>query len=93
MVIWTEPARQDLKSIFAFIAQDSPIYAKKAVKHIVEKSMELKIFPRRGRIVPEYNDPNIREIFIYSYRLMYEVTEKNVHVLGVIHGKMDYKPD
>jgi addiction module RelE/StbE family toxin len=74
MVIWSKPAKKDLRQIFEYIARDSRFYAKKAVNNIVEKSMTLDSSPRRGRIVPEINDPDIREIFIYSYRLMYHIT-------------------
>lgn len=93
MVIWSTPARNDLKQIFEYIAQDSTFYARKVVKNIVEKSMTIKDFPKRGRVVPEINEPNIREIFIYSYRLMYQITPKNIYILGVIHGKRDFSPD
>jgi toxin ParE1/3/4 len=93
MVIWSLPARDDLKQIFDYIALDSTIYAHKVVKNIVEKSMAIEDFPQRGRVVPEINDPNIREIFIYSYRLMYEITSKNIYILGIIHGKRDFSPD
>lgn len=93
MVIWSTPARNDLKQIFEYIAQDSTFYARKVVKNIVEKSMTIKDFPKRGRVVPEINEPDIREIFIYSYRLMYQITPKNIYILGVIHGKRDFSPD
>jgi toxin ParE1/3/4 len=92
MVIWSKPAKKDLRQIFEYIARDSRYYAKKAVNNIVEKSMSLDSSPRRGRIVPEINDPDIREIFIYSYRLMYQITPKNIYILGVIHGKRDFTP-
>ena len=93
MVNWSKPAEEDLKEIFRYIARDSRFYAKKVVKNIVEKSLSLDSSPRRGRIVPEINDPDIREIFIYSYRLMYQITPDNIYILGVIHGKRDFTPD
>ncbi len=40
-----------------------------------------------GRKVPEFDDISIREIFIYSYRLIYQVREKKVLFVAVIHGK------
>ena len=43
--------------------------------------------PSWGRIVPELADPNVRERFLYSYRLVYEFSEEEIHVLTVIHGK------
>jgi addiction module RelE/StbE family toxin len=93
MVTWSKPAKKDLKQIFEYIAMDSRFYAKKVVNNIVEKSMSLDLSPRRGRVVPEINDPDIREIFIYSYRMMYQITPGNIYILGVIHGKRDFVPD
>ncbi len=43
--------------------------------------------PRLGRIVPELDQPNIRERFVYSYRLIYEIHPKELHILADIHGK------
>ena len=93
MVAWSKSAERDLKQIFQYIARDSIYYARKVVKNIVEKSMSLESSPRRGRMVPEINDPDIREIFIYSYRLMYQIGLDNIYILGVIHGKRDFTPD
>ncbi len=93
MVIWSIPARNDLEQIFDYIAKDSTFYAKKVVKNIAEKSMTIEDFPQKGRVVPEINEPDIREVFIYSYRLMYQITPKNIYILGVIHGKRDFSPD
>ena len=36
MVIWSEPAKADLRHIFAYIAHDSRHYAKKVTQEIVE---------------------------------------------------------
>lgn len=37
-------------------------------------------------MVPEYQDPNIREVMEGPYRVIYEVTEEEIHVVAVIHG-------
>jgi len=90
MVKWSRPARMDLKQIHDYIAKDSRYYAKKVVQTIVEKTEELMVFPEIGRIVPEIDDPNIRELFVYSYRLIYEITPHRIEILAVIHGRRDF---
>ena len=90
MVIWTDPAKLDLRDIHDYIARDSKYYAQKVSQDIVDKSEKLNLFPEIGRIVPETDDPNVREIFIYSYRLIYEVLQNSVQVLALIHGKRDF---
>ncbi len=90
MVKWTKPAKNDLKQIHDYIARDSKFYAQKILQDIVDKSEKLKIFPEIGRIVPEIGDPNVRELIIYSYRLIYEVFPNKVEILALIHGKRDF---
>ena len=47
----------------------------------------LKSFPLSGRAVSEENDKNVREHFIYNYRLIYEIRDSRIFVLTVVHGK------
>lgn len=44
-------------------------------------------FPFIGRVVPEFADESIREIFAYSYRIIYRVKDEEIHVAAVVHGK------
>jgi addiction module RelE/StbE family toxin len=90
VVKWTKPAKLDLKQIYDYIARDSKFYAKKISQEMVEKSEKLNSFPEVGRIVPEIGNPNIRELIIYSYRLIYEVFPDKVEILALIHGKRDF---
>ena len=43
-----------------------------------------------GRIVPEIGDPNVRELIVYSYRLIYEILPEEIRILALIHGKRDF---
>ena len=51
MVIWSEPAKADLRHIFEYIAHDSHHYAKKVTQEIVDKTAVLNELPRIGRAV------------------------------------------
>ena len=93
MVKWSKPAKLDLKQIYDYIAKDSKFYAQKVSQEIVEKSEKLNLFPEVGRIVPEIEDPHIRELLIYSYRLVYEVFPDKVEVLALIHSKRNFIKD
>jgi toxin ParE1/3/4 len=90
MVKWSGPARMDLKQIHDYIANDSRYYAKKVVQTIAERTEELMAFPQIGRMVTEIDSPNIRELFVYSYRLIYEISSEGIEILAVIHGKRDF---
>jgi len=49
------------------------------------------MFAGRGRIVPELSNPDIRELFVGEYRLIYAVEESCITILGLIHGRRDLK--
>jgi addiction module RelE/StbE family toxin len=90
MVIWSMPARNDLKQIYDYIAKDSRYYATNVVENVVSKAENLDEFPEIGRVVPEISDKNVRELIIYSYRLIYELVSDDVQILAIIHGKRDF---
>ena len=92
-VSWTKTALDDLDGIREFIARDSIYYAEKLVDDVFAKVDNLEIFPEMGRIVPERNDPNFRELIFGSYRIMYKIDGKCCIVTTIIHGKRLYHPD
>ncbi|MEJ1334508.1 MAG: type II toxin-antitoxin system RelE/ParE family toxin [Candidatus Sedimenticola sp. (ex Thyasira tokunagai)] len=89
MVIWSEPAKADLRSIHDFIAHDSRHYAKKVTQDIREKTDVLEGLPKVGKKVPELNDDAVRELSLYSYRIIYEIKSQDVFVLAVVHRRRD----
>lgn len=93
MVKWSHHARSQLQHIHDYIAQDSPIYAKRVVGDMVRKSVALDQLPRIGRVVPELNEETVREIPAHSYRILYEIKPEHIDVLAVIHKRRDLQPD
>jgi plasmid stabilization system protein ParE len=89
-VRWSEPALDDLSSIKAYIAKDSPPYARRFIERIFDAAEKLADFPELGRKVPEadYQD-HIREIFFQNYRIIYLNQDGGINILGVIHGSRD----
>jgi toxin ParE1/3/4 len=47
----------------------------------------LSISRAREEKCPEFDNETIRELFVYSYRIIYAVEEGQVTVAAVIHGK------
>ena len=89
-VVWTKSARDALDEAIAYIAQNSPTTARNVLTEILEKVGTLDRFSERGRIVPELEDPVVREVFAYSYRLIYRVSATEVQVLAVVHQARDF---
>ncbi|HKB68739.1 MAG TPA: type II toxin-antitoxin system RelE/ParE family toxin [Pyrinomonadaceae bacterium] len=42
-----------------------------------------------GRIVPEKNDENVRELIYQNYRIIYRIKRDQIELLTVIHGARD----
>jgi plasmid stabilization system protein ParE len=90
-LVWTENAADDLRHISDFIALDSEVYAKAVVDDVFFSLERIAEFPKSGRIVPEIGRENIREVFVASYRLIYEIKGASVIILTVIHGARKLK--
>ena len=86
-VSWSPEALEDVEAIAAYIAKDSPFYASAVVQKILDVAQSLGKFPNVGPIVPEIGEPEFRERFVYSYRVIYRVTAEQVIVVAVIHGR------
>ncbi|HVM60509.1 MAG TPA: type II toxin-antitoxin system RelE/ParE family toxin [Verrucomicrobiae bacterium] len=84
-VHWTETAQGHLDAIYHYIAQNSPEYAKRTVDRLTRRSQQIGDFPQSGRVVPEYQLEQIREVIEGSYRIIYYINPDQVDVLAVIH--------
>jgi len=84
-VVWVPSALDDLRKIKEYIARDSTNYASKFIEGAFDATERLSVFSKSGRIVPEYQNPNIREIGYGSYRIIYELVDDGVFVVAVIH--------
>ena len=93
MVIWSQPAKADLRAIHDYIATDSSYYAKKLTQDIVAKTDVLDELPRIGKVVPELGNEAIRELTEPPYRIIYEIAGENVFVLAVIHRRRELLPE
>ncbi len=84
---WSIQAAEDLDAIASYIAINSKAYAKIQIKRIREKAQQLKHHPYLGRVVPECNDKNIRELILGNYRIIYSTNYKNkIIILTVYHS-------
>jgi toxin ParE1/3/4 len=94
MVKWSAHAKAQLRHIHDYIAQDSPLYARRVSEELVQKTIDLDQLPRKGYKVPELNEDSVRELGLYSYRILYEIKPDNlIEVLAVIHKRRHMEPD
>src|SRR6266545_1842584 len=88
-IVWTEPAVEDLRELHAYIARDSEMYAGGFVERITLAAERLIDHPKLGRVVPETNDENVRELLYQRYRVIYRLRNDGIEILSVIHGARD----
>ncbi len=87
-IVWTPRAANDLTEIHSYISQDSRNAAEYVVHSILKRIELLQDFPFMGRIVPEFQDDTIREVFRFSYRIVYKYyeTSTTIRLLTIRHG-------
>jgi plasmid stabilization system protein ParE len=86
-IVWSSRAAQDLDSIIDYIAADSPAYAGAVLKNILNQTRVLARFPQLGRKVPEFDGENVRELLVYSYRIIYQLLPDESLIVAIIHGR------
>lgn len=89
-VIWSDEALTDLETLTSYISKDSTFYAVAMLDEIITASRNLSNLSERGRIVPEFEDPHIREIFVRKYRLIYKIKNTEVLIVTLVHGARDF---
>lgn len=88
-VRWSLTASTDLQEIEDFIARDSVLHAITFVDCIVDTSEMLLKTPLIGRVVPEFNRQDLREVIFRGYRIVYLVQSNEILILRVVHGARD----
>jgi toxin ParE1/3/4 len=85
-ILWTESDRNDLRAIHAFIARDSRVYARRTVDRLRKAVGRLSRFPGSDAAIHEKGFPDLREILVGNYRVIYRLNNDRVKILAVIHG-------
>ena len=82
-LIWSPLAVEQVRDIAAYIALDKPSAAVQWAEKIFNSVERLSDFPESGRVVPEIQRNEIREIVQDNYRVIYKVKPKEILVLVV----------
>jgi len=88
---WSGPAGRELESALDFIAAENRDAADRLARAVFKAVSRLERFPTSGRMVPELEDPNLREVVHAPFRILYQVTTQHVEILAVI--RTEQAPD
>jgi plasmid stabilization system protein ParE len=86
---WTPGAVSDLKSLVVYIAKADPGAAKKMAARIKKAVGMLPEFPDIGRMVPEFDNPVVRELLVRPYRVVYKRDPNDLKILAIVHSRRD----
>ena len=87
-VFLSNEALGDLERIVAYIAPHNPAAAERLGNQLLDAALSLQTLPERGRAVPEFRRPELREIIFRSYRIIYRVNnaDQSVEIIRLWHG-------
>lgn len=91
-VRWAPLAERRAAEAFAQIATDQPAGALRWLERLLRNVGQLQDFPDRGRMVPEIARPEIREVIVAPYRVVYRRDPARVLVLTVRHSRRAFDP-
>ncbi|MBI3987360.1 MAG: type II toxin-antitoxin system RelE/ParE family toxin [Lentisphaerae bacterium] len=85
---WARPGLRDLDDLLSYIARDNPAVAERFGRAILDRIGHLSTHPMLGAIVPERNNPAIRQIIHAPFRIIYRIHEgkRLLQIMRIWHG-------
>ena len=80
---WTKKSLKDLHAINDYISLDSTFYAARFISKLIKRVDQLIEFPESGRMVPEKNTNEIRELIEGNYRIFYRLHKGTITILRI----------
>ena len=81
---WTPQALEEFNRVMETLAKSASQYASEVASQVIRITRLLKRFPRIGRRSPDSSDPNIREMPLGRYMLVYRIREKEIVIYAFV---------
>ena len=78
---------RELEAALDFIALDNRDAADRLAGAVYKAVSRLQRFPASGRMVPELEDPQLREVIHEPFRVIYQQREYAVEILAVVRAE------
>ena len=83
-IAFAESAVKDIEAIRAwYTGQNVASVGERVIREIISSVERLALFPESGRIVPEFQIPNLREVIHPPFRIVYRLEENKVRIVRV----------
>ena len=86
-LIWSIRAKADIQKIAKYIERDSKANADIMIGRIIQATRRLSTRPLSGRMVPEWDRTENREVIVYPYRVVYRVSAGTVQIGMILHSR------
>lgn len=90
-ILWQKKASDDLNGIYNYIKEDSPQNAIMVFNKIYELVNSLVVFPEKYPVEPTLNNPNVRFVVIWSFKIIYTIKENTIYILRIFNTKRNPK--
>ena len=88
-IVWSPQSLRDLAGIHKYIGMGSERYADLTVARIFAAVERLINFPQSGRMVPERDEPDIREVIVGRFRVVYRI-RNTIEVVTVFQASRGF---
>jgi toxin ParE1/3/4 len=87
-IVFSPSARKDLQEIVEYIAAEDQRTAERIGMALIQATKSLTEFPRKGRVVPEFEINSLREILLSPYRIVYRTFDEsgNIEIVRIWHA-------
>lgn len=91
VIVWADPALDQLGAVLEYIALDKPLAAKKLAISVFEAVDRLALFPNSGRISPELGKDIYREVLCPPLRIFYRLNKKQIMIVHVMREEQQLR--
>jgi len=84
---WTGKALSDLARLYEFLAPGNQSVAARVVQALADAPTTLLTNPRIGEQLFEFEQREIRRIFVGTYEVRYEIQKATIYILRLWHTR------
>jgi len=83
---WSPTAIIHFAEIYNYISRGYEKYASIFAKKVMAIVKSIPDFPKAGRVVPEYDDENLREKILGNYKIVYREKKDAIEIVTISSG-------
>ena len=86
---WTSKGLSDLVRLHDFLAPVNPAAAARVVQSLTAAPSGLRVNPRIGERLEEFDSREVRRIIVGNHEMRYEIQDEIIYILRIWHTRED----